>query len=153
MIVQITGCPLRCSRRRKRFISFKKYRFVLQVDYESEDGENSGEEDQEEVTGQPEENVGSEELAEARNDNSQPSVQENADGDTLDSMRVSKVLQFSPMIEAYRYDQQKDLWCEVRSRSAPCSIVNVDVRREDSLTLLTCIRVISCVVRLLLLIG
>ncbi|XP_053486245.1 DNA-directed RNA polymerase I subunit RPA1 [Ictalurus furcatus] len=97
-----------------------------EVDYESEEGENSGEEDQEEVTGQPEEDVGSEELAEARNDNSQPSVQENADGDTQDSMRVSKVLQFSPMIEAYRYDQQKDLWCEI-TLVLPVSKVHFDL--------------------------
>lgn len=93
--------------------------FVLQVDYESEEGEKSGDEDQEEVTEQPEEEVDSEQLSEERHDNSQPSSQQNVDGDTQESMRVNKVLQLSSSIEAYKYDQQKGLWCEVQSYSVP----------------------------------
>lgn len=91
----------------------------LQVDYESEEGENSGDEDQEQVTEQLEEEVASEEAAEENHGNSEPSIQKNVDGDTQESMRVNKVLQLSSSIEAYKYDQHKGLWCEVRSCSLP----------------------------------
>lgn len=87
---------------------------VLQVDYESEDGENSGDEDQEEGTEQPEEE---EEPSEESQGKSPPSVQEDVDGGTRKSMRVNKVLQLSSSIETYKYDQQNGLWCEVQSFS------------------------------------
>lgn len=83
---------------------------VLQVDYESEEEENDGDEDQEEVTEQAEEE---EEASEETHSNRQPSIQEKLDGDPQESVRVNKVLQLSSSIEAYRYDQQKSLWCEV----------------------------------------
>lgn len=92
---------------------------VLQVDYESEEGEKSGDEDQEEVMEQPGEEVESEQPSEERHGNSQPSIQENVDEDTQESVRVKKVLQLSSSIEAYKYDQQKGLWCEVQSWSIP----------------------------------
>ncbi|TST60384.1 DNA-directed RNA polymerase I subunit RPA1 [Bagarius yarrelli] len=85
-----------------------------EVDYESEEGENSVDEDQEELTEQPEEEAvtaSSEDASEERHGNSQPSVQ--ANGDTQESMRVNKVLQISSSIEAYKYDEQNGLWCEV----------------------------------------
>lgn len=88
---------------------------VLQVDYESEEGENSRDEDQEEETEQPEEKeVASEELSEENHGNSPSIIQQNMDGDTQESMRVNNVLQLSSSIEAYKYDQQKGMWCEVQ---------------------------------------
>lgn len=110
-----------------------KNRLFLQVDYESEEGENSGDEDQEEVTEQPEEGVASDEANEERQGsmNSQASVPENVDGDTQDSMRVNKVLQLSSSIEAYRYDEQKGLWCEVQSCSLPAIFLGVSVLMND----------------------
>lgn len=104
---------------------FKSQRLVLQVDYESEDGENSGDEDQEEGTEQPEEEVASEEPSEESQGNSPPSVQENVNGGTRKSMRVNKVLQLSSSIETYKYDQQNGLWCEVQSCSLSVLLNNI----------------------------
>lgn len=93
----------------------------MQVDYESEGEEekeeNSGDE-QEEVTEQAEDEVASEEASKESHDTRQPSIQEKLDGDSQESMRVKKVLHLSSSIEAYRYDQEKGLWCEVQ----PCSL-------------------------------
>lgn len=85
----------------------------------------SGDEDQEEVTEQPEEGVASEEASDERHGNSQPSIQENVNGDTQESVRVNKVLQLSSSIEAYKYDQQNGLWCEVQSSSVPSTLLHV----------------------------
>lgn len=83
------------------------------MDYESDEGENSGDEEQEEMTEQPEEEVGTEEPSEGTHHNSQPSSQEKVEEETPESMRINKVLQLSSSIEAYKYDQHKGLWCEV----------------------------------------
>ncbi|XP_053361431.1 DNA-directed RNA polymerase I subunit RPA1 [Clarias gariepinus] len=97
-----------------------------EVDYESDEGENSGDEEQEEMTEQPEEEVGTEEPSEGTHHNSQPSSQEKVEEETPESMRINKVLQLSSSIEAYKYDQHKGLWCEV-TLALPVSKVHFDL--------------------------
>lgn len=97
----------------------------MQVDYESEEGEESTDEDREEVT-EGTEQLGSDEQSEERPRKSSPSTtfesssSQNQAEDTQDSVRVNEVLQVSSSIEDYKYDQENSLWCEVHRLYVHC---------------------------------
>uniref|UniRef100_A0AAY5EQQ4 DNA-directed RNA polymerase subunit n=1 Tax=Electrophorus electricus TaxID=8005 RepID=A0AAY5EQQ4_ELEEL len=85
---------------------------VLQVDYDSEEGEDSGDEEQEEAAEELEEQVGSEGPSEeklCRAPLSEPSSFSNQEYEanaTQESGRVNRVLQLSSSIEHYKYDHK-----------------------------------------------
>uniref|UniRef100_A0AAR2IV68 DNA-directed RNA polymerase subunit n=1 Tax=Pygocentrus nattereri TaxID=42514 RepID=A0AAR2IV68_PYGNA len=113
------------------FFSFTKRDYVLQVDYESEEGEGSEDEEQEEGMEGSEQQVGSEEQPENGPGNASSSIPSKSSSskekaeDMQDTMRVCRVLQISSSIECYKYDQENSLWCEV-TIALPVSKVHFD---------------------------
>lgn len=91
----------------------------LQVDYESEE-EETEEEDKEDQGELEEENV-EDNLQESQPEMSAAHVvrsvrgrrEERKDEDNLNQMRVNAVLQSSPAIQRYSFDEEQQLWCEV----------------------------------------
>lgn len=91
----------------------------LQVDYESEEEETEEEEDKEDQ-GELEENA-EDTLQESQPEMSAAHVvrsvrgrrEERKDEDNLNQMRVNAVLQSSPAIQRYSFDEEQQLWCEV----------------------------------------
>ncbi len=93
---------------------------TLQVDYESEEGEQATDEELEDVAEDRQEEADTQENSEEGSGESQPADQtpslnrsEELEGDPQDSMRISTVLQLSSAIEDYKYDSKNGLWCEV----------------------------------------
>uniref|UniRef100_A0A671NZ64 DNA-directed RNA polymerase subunit n=1 Tax=Sinocyclocheilus anshuiensis TaxID=1608454 RepID=A0A671NZ64_9TELE len=93
---------------------------TLQVDYESEEGEEAIDEELEDVVEGGQEEADSQENSEEGSGESQPADQpqspvipEELEGASQDSMRISTVLQLSSAIEDYKYDTKNWLWCEL----------------------------------------
>lgn len=92
----------------------------LQVDYESEE-EETEEEDKEDQEELEEENAVEDKLQASQPDISAAHVvrsvrgrrKERKDEDNLNQMRVNAVLQSSPAIQRYSFDEEQQLWCEV----------------------------------------
>lgn len=95
----------------------------LQVDYESEDGETDEEdkEDQEELE---EKSTEQDNLQEVGPETAEATcVRGKRDGrkeeESPHQMRINAVLQASPSIQRYSFDQEHQLWCEVRLTTFP----------------------------------
>ncbi len=93
---------------------------TLQVDYESEEGEEATDEELEDVAEDRQEEADTQENSEEGSGESQPAnqtqrldISEELEEDSQDSMRISAVLQLSSTIEDYKYDPKNGLWCEV----------------------------------------
>lgn len=95
----------------------------LQVDYESEE-EAAGEEDKEDQGELEEESTGQDNLQEVWPATAEATgVRGRRDGrneeESPHQMRVNAVLQASPAIQRYSFDQEHQLWCEVRLTAFP----------------------------------
>lgn len=93
---------------------------TLQVDYESEEGEEAIDEELEDMAEDRQEEADTQENSEEGSGESQPADQTQSlnrskelAGESQDSMRISSVLQLSSAIEDYKYDTKNGLWCEV----------------------------------------
>lgn len=89
----------------------------LQVDYESEEQETD--EDKEDQGELEEENTEQDHLQEVRSETAEAAgVRGRRDGrkeeESSHQMRINAVLQASPAIQRYSFDEEHQLWCEVR---------------------------------------
>lgn len=94
----------------------------LQVDYESEEEETD--EDKEDQGELEEDNTEQDNLQEVRPETAEAAgVRGRRDGrkeeESPHQMRVNAVLQASPAIQRYSFDQEHQLWCEVRLTAFP----------------------------------
>lgn len=93
----------------------------LQVDYESEE-EKTDEEDKEDQGELEEESTEQDNLQEVQPETAEATGVRGRDGRKEESphqMRVNAVLQASPAIQRYSFDQEHQLWCEVRFTAFP----------------------------------
>lgn len=93
----------------------------LQVDYES-DEEETDEEDKEDQR-ELEEETEQDNPQEARPETAEAAGVRGRDGRKEEKspyqMRVDAVLQASPAIQRYSFDQEHQLWCQVRTTAVP----------------------------------
>ncbi|XP_068596137.1 DNA-directed RNA polymerase I subunit RPA1 [Brachionichthys hirsutus] len=99
-----------------------------EVDYESdEEEEKAGDVEDEEVEGEEAEEIDPEASQTGSAGVRRPKKSPHAEGaESVDQMRVNAVLQASPLIEGYRYDVGRELWCEV-DLVLPVSKVHFDL--------------------------
>lgn len=95
----------------------------LQVDYESEE-EETDEEEKEDQGELEEESTEQDNLQEVRPETAEATgARGRRDGkkeeESPHQMRVNAVLQASPAIQRYSFDQEHQLWCEVRLTAFP----------------------------------